>query len=171
MRDLLAAIDDVANEPFVDRSRLGAVGASFGGYSVFWLAGHHEGRFKTFIAHDGVFNLESMYGATEEIFFPTFDLGGTYWDVPKPASYEAFSPHNFVQNWDTPMLVIHGEQDFRVPVTEGMQAFTALQLKGIESRFLYFPTENHWVLQPQNSVLWHRVFYEWLAKYLKAPGT
>jgi len=171
MRDLLAAIDDVADEPFVDRTRLGAVGASFGGYSVFWLAGHHEGRFKTFIAHDGVFNLESMYGATEEIFFPTFDLGGTYWDVPKPPSYEAFSPHNFVQNWDTPMLVIHGEQDFRVPVTEGMQAFTALQLKGIESRFLYFPSENHWVLQPQNSVLWHRVFYEWLARFLKAPGT
>jgi dipeptidyl aminopeptidase/acylaminoacyl peptidase len=171
MRDLLAAIDDVAREPFVDRDRLGAVGASFGGYSVFWLAGHHEGRFKTFIAHDGVFNLESMYGATEEIFFPTFDLGGAYWDRPKPPSYEAFSPHNFVQHWDTPMLVIHGELDYRVPVTEGMQAFTALQLKGIESRFLYFPGENHWVLQPQNSVLWHRVFYEWLAKFLKTPGT
>jgi dipeptidyl aminopeptidase/acylaminoacyl peptidase len=171
MRDLLAAIDDVAREPFVDRDRLGAVGASFGGYSVFWLAGHHEGRFKTFIAHDGVFNLESMYGATEEIFFPTFDLGGAYWDHPKPPSYEAFSPHNFVQHWDTPMLVIHGELDYRVPVTEGMQAFTALQLKGIESRFLYFPGENHWVLQPQNSVLWHRVFYEWLAKFLKTPGT
>jgi len=171
MRDLLAAIDDVAREPYVDRNRLGAVGASFGGYSVFWLAGHHEGRFKTFIAHDGVFNLESMYGATEEIFFPTFDLGGAYWDAPKPPSYEAFSPHNFVQNWDTPMLVIHGEQDFRVPVTEGMQAFTALQLKGIESRFLYFPSENHWVLQPQNGVLWHRVFYEWLARFLKTPGT
>jgi dipeptidyl aminopeptidase/acylaminoacyl peptidase len=171
MRDLLAAIDDVAREPYVDRERLGAVGASFGGYSVFWLAGNHEGRFKTFIAHDGVFNLESMYGATEEIFFPTFDLGGAYWGQPKPRSYEAFSPHNFVHNWDTPMLVIHGELDYRVPVTEGMQAFTALQLKGIESRFLYFPTENHWVLQPQNSVLWHRVFYEWLAKFLKAAGT
>lgn len=171
MRDLLAAIDDVAREPYVDRDRLGAVGASFGGYSVFWLAGHHEGRFKTFIAHDGVFNLESMYGATEEIFFPTFDLGGAYWDQPKPPSYEAFSPHNFVQHWDTPMLVIHGELDYRLPVTEGMQAFTALQLKGIESRFLYFPGENHWVLQPQNSVLWHRVFYEWLARFLKTPGT
>jgi dipeptidyl aminopeptidase/acylaminoacyl peptidase len=171
MRDLLAAIDEVAREPFVDRNRLGAVGASFGGYSVFWLAGHHEGRFKTFIAHDGVFNLESMYGATEEIFFPTFDLKGAYWDQPTPPDYAAFSPHKFVQNWDTPMLVIHGEQDFRVPVTEGMQAFTALQLKGIESRFLYFPEENHWVLQPQNSVLWHRVFYDWLARFLKTPGT
>jgi len=171
MRDLLAAIDEVAREPYVDRNRLGAVGASFGGYSVFWLAGHHEGRFKTFIAHDGVFNLESMYGATEEIFFPTFDLEGAYWDRPTPKSYEAFSPHRFVDKWDTPMLVIHGEQDFRVPVTEGMQAFTALQLKGIESRFLYFPEENHWVLQPQNSVLWHRVFYDWLGRFLKPAGT
>lgn len=171
MRDLLSAIDDVAREPYVDAGRLGAVGASFGGYSVFWLAGHHEGRFKTFIAHDGVFNLESMYGATEEIFFPTFDLGGAYWDRPTPPSYETFSPHDYVANWDTPMLVIHGEKDYRVPVTEGMQAFTALQLKGIESRFLYFPEENHWVLGAQNSVLWHRVFYEWLARFLKAPGT
>ncbi|HEX9633088.1 MAG TPA: S9 family peptidase [Gemmatimonadales bacterium] len=171
MRDLLSAIDEVAAEPYVDRNRLGAVGASFGGYSVFWLAGHHEGRFKTFIAHDGVFNLEAMYGATEEIFFPTFDLEGAYWDQPTPKSYEAFSPHKFVQHWDTPMLVIHGERDFRVPVTEGMQAFTALQLKGIESRLLYFPGENHWVLQPQNSVLWHRVFYDWLARFLKVPGT
>jgi len=171
MRDLLSAIDDVAKEPYVDRNRMGAVGASFGGYSVYWLAGHHEGRFKTFIAHDGVFNLESMYGATEEIWFPDFDLKGAYWDRPTPPSYEEFSPHEFVQNWDTPMLVIHGQQDFRVPVTEGMQAFTALQLKGIESRFLYFPNENHWVLQPQNSVLWHRVFYDWLARFLKQPGT
>lgn len=171
MRDLLSAIDDVAREPYVDRNHLGAVGASFGGYSVYWLAGHHEGRFTTFIAHDGVFNLESMYGATEEVFFPTFDLGGAYWDQPVPRSYAAFSPHTYVQNWDTPMLVIHGERDFRVPVTEGMQAFTALQLKGIESRFLYFPEENHWVLQPQNSVLWHRVFYDWLARFLKQPGT
>jgi len=171
MRDLLSAIDDVSREPYVDGNRLGAVGASFGGYSVYWLAGHHDGRFKTFIAHDGVFNLESMYGGTEEMWFPTFDLGGAYWDQPTPPSYEEFSPHKFVQNWDTPMLVIHGQQDFRVPVTEGMQAFTALQLKGIESRFLYFPNENHWVLQPQNSVLWHRVFYDWLARYLKKPGT
>jgi dipeptidyl aminopeptidase/acylaminoacyl peptidase len=171
MRDLLSAIDAVAAEPFVDRDRLGAVGASFGGYTVYWLAGHHEGRFKTFVAHDGVFNLESMYGATEELFFPTFDLEGPYWATPQPPSYREFSPHLFVDKWDTPMLVIHSERDYRVPVTEGMQAFTALQMKGIESRFLYFPDEGHWVLTPQNSVLWHRVFYEWLAKYLKATGT
>jgi dipeptidyl aminopeptidase/acylaminoacyl peptidase len=170
MRDLLAAIDDVAKEPYVDRDRLGAVGASFGGFTVYWLAGNHEGRFKTFVAHDGVFNLESMYGATEEIFFTNFDLEGPYWQRPIPSSYEAFSPHLFVDRWDTPMLVIHGEKDFRVPVTEGMQAFTALQLKGIESRFLYFPEEGHWVLSPQNSLLWHRVFYDWLGKYLKKTG-
>jgi len=171
MQDLLTAIDDVAREPYVDRDHLGAVGASFGGYTMYWLAGHHEGRFKTFIAHSGVFNLESMYGATEELFFPTFDLQGAYWDRPIPPSYEQFSPHKFVQNWDTPMLVIHGQKDFRVPVTEGMQAFTALQLKGIESRFLYFPDEGHWILSPQDAILWHRVFNEWLARYLKVPGT
>jgi dipeptidyl aminopeptidase/acylaminoacyl peptidase len=170
MRDLLSVIDDVAREPYVDRSRLGAVGASFGGYTVYWLAGHHEGRFKTFVAHDGVFNLESMYGATEELFFTDFDLGGPYWQRPRPTSYDRFSPHDFVERWDTPMLVIHGEQDFRVPVTEAMQAFTALRLRGIEGRFLYFPGEGHWVLSPQNSVLWHRVFYDWLGRYLKKPG-
>ena len=171
MQDLLSAIDDVAREPYIDRDHLGAVGASFGGYSMFWLAGHHEGRFKTFIAHAGVFNLESMYGATEEIFFPTFDLEGAYWDSPTPVSYERFSPQKFVERWDTPMLVIHGQKDFRVPVTEGMQAFTALQLRGIESRFLYFPEEGHWILSPQNAILWHRVFNEWLERYLKRPGT
>lgn len=167
MSDLLAAIDDVAAEPWADETRLGAVGASFGGYTVYWLAGHHEGRFKTFIVHSGVFNLESMYGTTEELFFANFDLGGAYWDDPKSASYERFSPHLSVWKWDTPMLVIHGQQDFRVPVTEGMQAFTALQLKGIPSRFLYFPDEGHWILSPQNGLLWHRVFYDWLARTLQ----
>ena len=165
MQDLLSAIDDIAQEPYVDADRLGAVGASFGGYSVFWLAGNHEGRFKTLISHDGAFNLEAMYGATEEIFFPNFDLKGAYWD--NPTSYEQFSPHNFVGNWDTPLLVIHGQQDFRLPVTESMQAFTAAQLQGIPSRFLYFPEENHWVLSAQNGIVWQRVFFEWLDKYLK----
>ncbi len=165
MQDLLSAIDDIAAEPYVDENRLGAVGASFGGYSVFWLAGNHEGRFKAFIAHDGVFNLESMYGSTEEMFFVNFDLGGAYWEDPD--SYERFSPHKFVGNWDTPMLVIHGEQDFRVPLAEGLQAFTALQLKGIPSRFLYFPEENHWVLSAQNGILWQRVFFDWLDRFLK----
>jgi len=165
MQDLLSSIDNLAAEPYVDESRLGAIGASYGGYSVYWLAGNHEGRFRTFVAHAGVFNLESMYGATEEMFFVNFDLGGPYWE--NPSSYERFSPHRFVGNWDTPILVIHGEKDFRVPVTEGMQAFTAAQMKGIESRFLYFPQEGHWIMSPQNGILWHRVFFDWLGKYLQ----
>jgi dipeptidyl aminopeptidase/acylaminoacyl peptidase len=165
MEDLLASIDHVAAEPYVDQGRLGAIGASFGGYSVYWLAGNHGGRFRTFVAHAGLFNLESMYGATEEMFFVNFDLAGPYWE--NPASYEAFSPHRFVADWDTPILVIHGEKDFRVPITEGMQAFTAAQLKGIESRFLYFPEEGHWILSPQNGILWHRVFFDWLGRYLQ----
>ncbi len=171
MRDLLSAIDEVAEEPFVDGDRLGAVGASFGGYTAFWLAGHHEGRFQTFVSHAGVFNLESMFGATEELFFPEFDLGGPYWESPRPESYDLFSPHKFVQNWDTPMLIIAGQLDFRVPVTESMQAFTALRAQGIDGRFLYYPEEGHWILSPQNGVLWHREFYGWLDRYLKPPSS
>lgn len=167
MRDLLSAVDHVAAEPWADGSRMGAVGASYGGYSVFWLAGNHEGRFDAFVAHAGVFNLESMYGATEELFFVNFDLGGPYWASPRPDGYDDFSPHRFVRNWDTPILVVHGQKDFRVPVTEGMQAFTAARAKGIDARFLYFPEEGHWVLGPQNGILWHRVFFDWLDRYLK----
>ncbi len=167
MRDYLSAIDDVSAEPYVDRNRLGAVGASFGGYSVFFLAGHHEGRFKTFIAHAGVFNLESMFGATEEIFFVNHDLEGPYWRDPEPGSYAAFSPHKYVRNWDTPILIIHGQKDFRVPVTESMQAFTAAQLQGIASRFVYYPDEGHWIRSPQNGILWQRLFFDWLDQYLK----
>ncbi len=167
MQDLLSAIDDVSKESYVDKNNLGAVGASFGGYSVFWLAGNHKNRFKAFIAHDGVFNLESMYGTTEEVFFPNHDAGGSYWQTPQPETYKLDSPHKYVQNWDTPLLVIHGGKDFRVPETEGMQAFQAAQLKGIPSRFLYFPEENHWVLSPQNGILWQREFFGWLDTYLK----
>ncbi len=167
MQDLLSAIDHVKEEPFVDEDRLGSVGASFGGYSAFWLAGNHEGRFQTFISHAGVFHLEAMYGSTEEMFFVTFDLEGAYWDEPRPVSYDQHSPHLYVRNWDTPMLLIHGELDYRVPVTESMQAFTVLQSKGIESRLLLFPQENHWILSPQNSLLWHSEFYNWLDAYLK----
>lgn len=167
MQDLLSAIDDVAKEPYVDSERLGAVGASFGGYSVFWLAGNHENRFKTFIAHAGVFNLEGMYGHTEELFFVNHDMGGAYWENPQPRSYREFSPHLFVQNWNTPILIIHGAKDFRVPESEGMQAFTAAQLKGIPSRFLYFPNENHWIQSAHNSVLWQREFFGWLDRWLK----
>lgn len=166
-RDYLSATDSISKLPFVDANRLGAVGASYGGYSVYWLAGNHQGRFKSFISHCGVFNLESMYGATEEIFFTKREMGGAFWDMPKPKSYEAFSPHKFIKNWDTPILVIHGDKDFRVPVNEGIQAFTAAQILQIPSRFLWFPDEGHWVMKPQNSVLWSRVFIDWLDKTLK----
>jgi dipeptidyl aminopeptidase/acylaminoacyl peptidase len=167
MQDLISVSDQIAKEPYVDKDKMGAVGASFGGYSVYWLAGNHQKRFKAFIAHCGVFNLESMFGATEETWFSNWDMKGPYWQEPKPVSYTKFSPHNFVKNWDTPMLVIHNDKDFRVPLTEGLQAFTAAQLKNVPSRFLYFPDEGHWVLRPQNSVLWNRVFFDWLGRYLK----
>ena len=167
MRDYLSAIDEVSKEPFVNKDRLGAVGASFGGYSVYWLAGHHQKRFKAFISHCGVYNLESMYGTTEELWFPDFDLGGSFWQTPKPKSYTQFSPVDFVQNWDTPILVIHNEKDFRVPLGQGMEAYTAARLQNIPARFLYFPDEGHWVNKPQNSVMWQRVFFGWLDKYLK----
>lgn len=166
MLDYLSAIDDVAKEPYVDSTRMGAVGASYGGYSVYWLAGNHNKRFKCFIAHCGMFNFESWYGTTEEMFFANHDIGGAYWDKKRPKSYD-FSPHNFIGNWDTPLLVIHGGRDFRIPYTEGMQAFNAAQLKGIPSRFLFFPEESHFVLKPQNSVLWQREFFKWLDTYLK----
>jgi len=167
MKDLLSAIDDVSKEPYVDTERLGAVGASFGGYSVFWLAGNHDGRFKSFIAHAGVFNLEAMYGHTEEIFFVNHDMGGAYWENPQPESYKKYSPHLFVQNWDTPIMIIHGAKDFRVPESEGMQAFTAAQLRGIPSKMLYFPNEGHWIGTPHNSIVWQREFFGWLDQWLK----
>ena len=166
MLDYLSAIDDVATEPYVDKARLGAVGASFGGFSVYWLAGNHNKRFKSFISHCGMFNMESWYGSTEEMFFANHDNGGPYWDQKiSPNNFDA-SPHKFVKNWDTPILVIHNEKDYRVPLNQGMEAFTAAQLNGIKSKFLYFPDENHWVVKPQNSVLWQRVFFEWLADTL-----
>jgi dipeptidyl aminopeptidase/acylaminoacyl peptidase len=167
MNDYLSAIDDVSKEPYVNKDKLGSVGASFGGYSVYWLAGHHQKRFKAFIAHCGVFDLKSMYGTTEELWFPNFDLGGSYWKNPIPQSYQKFSPSDYVQNWDTPILVIHSEKDFRVPIGQGMEAFTAARLQNIPARFLYFPDEGHWISKPQNSILWQRVFFDWLDKYLK----
>ncbi len=166
MKDYLAAIDDVAKEPYVDENRLGCVGASYGGFSVYWLAGHHQKRFKAFIAHCGMFNFESWYGTTEELFFANHDIEGPYWKTPVPKSY-SFSPHKFVGNWDTPILVIHGGKDFRIPYTEGMQAFDAAQMQGIPSRFLYFPDECHFVTSPQNAMLWQREFFRWLDQWLK----
>ncbi len=166
MQDLLAATDSMLGESYIDKERTAAVGASYGGYSVYWLMGNHENRFRAMIAHCGVFNLESMYGSTEELFFVNRDLGGPYWSSPElQADYDKFSPHRYVGNWNAPLLVVHGQKDFRVPVTQGMEAFTAAQVQGIPSRFLYFPEEGHWVQSPQNGVLWHRVFFEWLAEH------
>ncbi|MEI6853208.1 MAG: S9 family peptidase [Bacteroidota bacterium] len=166
MKDYLTAIDTLAKEPYVNADKLGAVGASYGAFSVYWLAGNSNHRFKAFIAHCGMFDLESWYGTTEEMWFANHDLGGPYWDTPKPKSYD-FSPNKFVGNWDTPILVIHGGNDFRIPYTQGMEAFDAAQLRNIPSRFLFFPNESHFVTKPQNSVLWQREFFGWLDKWLK----
>ncbi|MFN0215008.1 MAG: prolyl oligopeptidase family serine peptidase [Saprospiraceae bacterium] len=167
MKDYLSATDAAAKEPFVDASRMGAVGASFGGYAVYWLAGNHNKRFKSFISHCGLFNLESFYGTTEEVWFPNHDFEGAYWQKNTPKTYLNDSPHRYVQNWDTPILVIHNELDFRVPFGEGMQAFHAAQLRGIPSRFLSFSDEGHWISKPQNSLLWQREFFGWLEKTMK----
>lgn len=170
IRDYLSAADALAQEPFVDKTRMGAIGASYGGYSVFYLAGVHQGRFKTFISHCGVFNLQSMYGTTEEKFFVNNELGGAYWLKDNPTaqrSYTEFNPINFVNQWDSPILIIQGGKDYRVPEEQAFQAFTAAQTKGIKSKFLYFPDENHWILQPQNALFWQRTFFEWLEETLR----
>ncbi|ASS50003.1 MAG: hypothetical protein A3D31_10540 [Candidatus Fluviicola riflensis] len=168
MRDYLVTVDSLtASEPYIDKNKLGAVGASYGGYSVYYLAGIHNNRFKAFVSHCGLFNLESWYGTTEELFFANFDIGGPYWKPENKELYLKNSPHLLVDKWNTPMLVIHGGKDFRVPESEGMQAFQALQIKGIPSKYLYFPDEGHWVTKPQNGVLWYRTYFEWLDSYLK----
>lgn len=169
MQDYLDAIDDVAKESYVDKDRIGAIGASFGGYSAFYLAGHHEGRFQTFISHCGIFDMRSMYGTTEELFFVNHDFGGNYWEQGNEAAskaYGEFNPINYIDKWDTPMFVIHGGKDYRVPLGQGIQAFQAAKLRGLESRFLYFPEENHWVLTPQNGIVWQREFFKWLEETL-----
>jgi len=169
MKDYLVAIDSLSAEPYVDKDRLGAVGASYGGFSVLWLAGHHEKRFKAFISHCGMFNLEDQYLTTEEMWFVNWDLGGPYWEKnnPKVDHSYANSPHKFVDKWDTPIMIVEGENDYRIPFTQGMAAFNAAQLRGIQSKYLHFPEESHWVLKPQNSVLWQREFFKWLDTWLK----
>ena len=171
MKDYLAAVDDaVANLPFVDKDRLGCVGASFGGFSVYYLASHHDKRFKAFISHDGAFNLEAMYTETEENWFSNWEYDDAYWNKDQTANakrtYEN-SPHRFIDKWDTPILCIHGEKDYRINATQGMSAFNAARMKGIPAELLIFPDENHWVLKPQNGVLWQRTFFEWLDRWLK----
>lgn len=169
MDDYLSAIDDVSKEAYVDKDRLGAVGASYGGYSVFYLAGIHEKRFKTFISHCGVFNLQSMYGTTEEVFFNNWDAGGAYWETDNAAAqktYAEFNPINMVTKWDTPILIIQGAKDYRVPIGQGQEAFQAAQLKGIKSRFIVFHEANHWVTKPQDALVWQREFFRWLKETL-----
>lgn len=165
MKDYLSAVDALSKEPFIDETRLGAVGASYGGFSVYWLAGNHNKRFKAFIAHCGIFNSDMMYTTTEESFFVDWDMKGPYWKHNNK-QYSA-SPHLFADKWDTPILVIHGEKDFRIPYTQGMAAFNAARIQDIPARFLFFPEENHWVLSPQNGILWQREFAGWLNKWLK----
>ena len=169
MKDYFTAIDEVAKEPYVNKDRLGCVGASFGGFSVYWLAGHHDKRFKAFIAHDGIFNMEMQYLETEEMWFANWDMGGAYWEKQNATAQRTFanSPHKFVDKWDTPILCIHGEKDYRILANQGMAAFNAAVLRGGPAELLIYPDENHWVLKPQNGVLWQRTFFEWLDMWLK----
>lgn len=169
MKDYFTAIDEISKEPFVDKDHLGCVGASFGGFSVYWLAGHHDKRFKAFIAHDGIFNMEMQYLETEEKWFANWDMGGAYWEKNNATAQRTFanSPHLFVDKWDTPILCIHGEKDFRILANQAMAAFDAAVMRGVPAELLIYPDENHWVLKPQNGVLWQRTFFEWLDKWLK----
>lgn len=170
MRDYLSAIDDISKEPYVDADRLGAVGASFGGYSVYWLAGNHDGRFKCFIAHDGIYNTQQQYVETEEMWFPNWDLKSAPWLKNAEGQMQkayATSPHLYVDRWDAPILCIHGQRDFRIEYTQAQSAFAAARMRGVEAQLLLFPDENHWVLKPQNGILWQRTFFRWLDKWLK----
>ncbi len=169
MRDYFSAVDAMKKEPFVDADNIGAVGASYGGFSVYWLAGHHEKRFKAFIAHAGIYNLEQQYVETEEMWFANWDMGGAPWDKKNAIAQRTFatSPHKFVGEWDTPILITHGEYDFRILASQGMAAFNAAKLRGIPAEMLIFPDENHWILKPQNGVLWQRIFFRWLDRWLK----
>lgn len=170
MKDYLSAIDDICREPYADKERLGAVGASFGGYSIYWLAGNHDKRFKAFIAHDGIFNTQQQYVETEEMWFPNWDMGSAPWQKAADGQVQkvfSTSPHLYVDKWDTPILCIHGQRDFRIEYTQAESAFSAARMRGIDAQLLLFPDENHWVLKPQNGILWQRTFFRWLDKYLK----
>ena len=169
MKDYFSAVDDMKKEAYVDADHIGAVGASYGGFSVYWLAGHHDGRFVAFIAHAGIFNTETQYLETEEMWFANWDMGGAYWDKSNEAAQRTFatSPHRFVDKWDTPILITHGEYDFRILASQGMMAFNAARLRGVPAEMLIFPDENHWILKPQNAIMWQRVFFRWLDRWLK----
>lgn len=168
MKDLLAAIDEVAKEPYVDADHLGCTGASYGGYTTYWMAGHHEGRFKALAAHAGIFNFDAQYLETEEKFFADWDMGGAYWEDNATTRHTyANSPHRFVDKWDTPILVTHGDRDYRILSSQGFMAFDAAKLRGIPARILYYPDESHWILQPQNGILFYRTWFDWMDRYLK----
>jgi dipeptidyl aminopeptidase/acylaminoacyl peptidase len=167
MQDILACTDEMLKEPYIDKAQVSAIGASAGGYAVFWLAGNHGGRFSSFVSHCGVFNLESMYGATEELWFTNWENGGPYWDPKARPNYDKHSPHRYAQNWDTPILIITGEYDFRVPYTQSLEAFTVAQVKGIPSKLIVYPEENHWVLHPQEQLIWFEEFFDFIGKYRK----
>ncbi|MCI5782932.1 MAG: S9 family peptidase [Bacteroidales bacterium] len=170
MKDYLSAVDDMKKEAYVDAEHIGAVGASYGGYSVYWLAGNHEGRFACLIAHAGIFNIETQYLETEEMWFANWDMGGAYWDKDNKAAQNTFangSPHRFVDKWTAPILITHGEYDFRILASQGEMAFNAARLRGVPAEMLIFPDENHWILKPQNAILWQRIFFRWLDKWLK----
>ena len=169
MKDYFSAVDYMKQEPYVDADHIGAVGASYGGFSVYWLAGHHEKRFAAFLAHAGIFNIEAQYLETEEMWFANWDMGGSFWDKANATAQNTFatSPHRFVDKWDTPIMITVGEKDYRILASQGMQAFNAAKLRGIPTHMLVFPDENHWILKPQNAMLWQREFYAWLDKWLK----
>ena len=169
IKDYLSAIDAVSKESYVDKNKMGCIGASFGGFSVFALEALHNGRFKTFISHDGVFDFKSMYGTTDEIFFENWEKGGAYWEKNNAVAQRSFSqsPSNFIDKWNTPIMIVQGGRDYRVPIEQGQQAFQAAQLRGIKSKLLYLPDENHWVLKAQDALVWHHEFYKWLEETLK----
>ena len=169
MLDYLSAIDTLAQEPFVDENNLGCTGASYGGFSAFWLAGNHNNRFKAFLSHAGIFNLEAQYLETEELFFANWDMGGPYWDKTNSVAQKTYatSPHKFVDKWNTPIMVTHGDNDYRILSSQSMMAFNAAKLKGLPARMLLFPNENHWILQPQNGILFQREFAKWFDEWLK----
>lgn len=169
MKDYLSAIDAMAKEPFIDENRLGCTGASYGGFSTFWLAGNHDKRFKAFFAHAGIFNLEAQYLETEESFFANWDMGGAYWDKENAAAQKTYatSPHLKVNEWDTPIMISHGERDYRILASQGMSAFNAAKLKGIPTRLLIYPDETHWISKPQNGIQFQREFFRWFDTYLK----
>ncbi len=169
MKDYLSAVDDMKREPYIDDEHIGATGASYGGFSIYWLAGNHDKRFACLLAHAGIFNTETQYLETEEMWFANWDLGGPFWEKDNPVAQRTFSqsPHKYVDKWDTPIMISHGENDYRILASQGMQAFNAAKLRGIPAEMVIFPDENHWILKPQNAIMWQRLFFRWFDRWLK----